>query len=311
MADYICIDGGTTNTRISLVGDKRIIDTVNLHIGAKAGIDNNKLLRAQIKDSIQKLLNDNKRLEADISRILASGMITSEFGLLELRHITLPAGIAELHTSMHTTVLDDISNIPFTFIRGVKTVSDTFETAEMTRGEESEVIGISENGEGVYILPGSHTKIIEIDKNGKITNIKTRLTGEMIAALSQNTILKSAFDIYNANLDKEYLLKGFSFCKANGIGEALFKVRVLRNLFGVTESQAYSFFMGAVLLNEVAPFENIDTKQIIIGGKKQIREALAYLLDKTCNADIICFSDQAVEFSNMLGMIKIFEFKGE
>ena len=38
MANYITIDGGTTNTRISLIKDLTITDTLKFNIGAKGGI---------------------------------------------------------------------------------------------------------------------------------------------------------------------------------------------------------------------------------------------------------------------------------
>ena len=38
MSLYITIDGGTTNTRITIVKNKKIIDTIKLNIGARIGI---------------------------------------------------------------------------------------------------------------------------------------------------------------------------------------------------------------------------------------------------------------------------------
>ena len=178
MANYICIDGGTTNTRINLVCDRKLVDSMKFNVGARSGIDNKMLLRTTVRDGIVELLSRNAMDKANISMILASGMITSEFGLVELPHILAPAGMDEMHAAMHKVVLEDISDIPFVFMRGVKTSVDTLESADMMRGEETELMGLYSE-EGVYILPGSHSKIIKTNAKGQIVNFTTMLTGEM------------------------------------------------------------------------------------------------------------------------------------
>ena len=109
MANYITIDGGTTNTRVSLVKDGEIKEILKYNVGARAGIDDATLLRVTVKNAISKLLLNNNMKEKDITRILASGMITSEFGLYKLDHAVTPVGIEELHNTMKEVVLDDIS----------------------------------------------------------------------------------------------------------------------------------------------------------------------------------------------------------
>ena len=54
MSLYITIDGGTTNTRIALVRDRVIVDSIKLHVGARRGIENKELLVSEIKDAIEK-----------------------------------------------------------------------------------------------------------------------------------------------------------------------------------------------------------------------------------------------------------------
>jgi len=305
--NYITIDGGTTNTRIYLVKNGKITDTQKANIGAKKAIGNNEILKQNIKQGIKEILKKNNMCESDIERILASGMITSEFGLVNLPHITTPAGISDLHRTMYETVFNDISSIPFVFVRGVKTNSKNLENCDMMRGEETELMGLF-CGEGVYILPGSHSKIINAEKNGNITDFKTMLTGEMIASLSKNTILKDSVDIKTAKIDIEYLLKGFEFCKQNGINNSLFKVRILKNMFSANPSQVYSFFLGVVLQGEVEIILSQKPKRIIIGGKKQLKDALTIILEKLSSAKIIKVEDAKADYASTFGLIKIYEF---
>lgn len=310
MRNYITIDGGTTNTRICLVADYKIKDTVKLSVGARFGIDDNVGLKAAIKSGIDKILSDNNMTPEDICRILASGMITSEFGLYKLDHIITPAGIEELHNSMCEVKIDEISDLPIVFIRGVKTGCETLASSDMMRGEETELMGIisDTDGECVYILPGSHSKIIYTDKDGRINHFSTMLTGEMIAALSQNTILKDAVDLSVSDIETEYLIKGFEYCRERGINDALFKTRVLKNLFGCTKEQTYSFFIGIVLCGEIEQVAQSSAGKVIIGGKAQIRNAMAVILENVTDKQIVCLDDNAVDMSTSLGMIRVYEY---
>ncbi len=137
----IAIDGGTTNTKIFLVENGEILGREDT-VGAKFNKD--RLYKIGIKGAIKKLLLDNGLTEGDIEKIICSGMITSDIGLCTLPHLTVPCGLEEMAEGVFETVLPEISEIPFIFIRGVKTGCDSLETADMMRGEETEFIGISD-----------------------------------------------------------------------------------------------------------------------------------------------------------------------
>lgn len=304
MKNYITIDGGTTNTRVSLIKDEKIVKTIKLAIGARVGIDNKKLLVSEIKKAVEQLGNGEP-----IERILASGMITSEFGLYNLSHITAPAGIKELHGAMKEVAIPEISEIPFVFIPGVKVTGEGLHETDMMRGEETELVGLC-NGccaGGIYILPGSHSKIITVDCDGRIVDFSTMLTGEMIAALSGGTILKDAVDLNQSETSEEFLLKGYNYCNSFGINEALFKTRVLKNLLGASENEVYSFFIGAVLHGEIKRIVAENEINIVIGGKAQIKNAMYKLLIHICNKDIILMPDDKADTASNFGMIMIYE----
>lgn len=306
MKSYITIDGGTTNTRVSLVTDGNVIQTIKISAGAKSGIDDKTHLEKEIKAAVDTLTQNNDRIE----KIIASGMITSEFGLYNLPHIHAPAGIGELHTGMYETVLPQISEIPFVFIPGVKTGGTDLEQTDMMRGEETELIGMAEHlrSECMYVLPGSHSKLIKTDKQGRIAEFATALTGEMIFALSQGTILKSAVELSQTEIDDEYLISGYKYCDRNGINEALFKTRILKNSFHCTPSEAYSFFMGTVLQAEIKEIIKAKENTVIIGGKEIIKKAMIKLLHTLCKKEITGISAETVDFAPAIGAIKIYEY---
>lgn len=309
MKYYITVDGGTTNTRISLIEDGKALGIKKLNVGAKKSIDGIAPLKNGITGAIKALLDENGLTENDIERVLASGMITSEFGLCELPHLIAPVGVNELHSGMHEVAFTDISAIPFVFIRGVKTVGGELSKTDMMRGEETELFGLTGaiERDAVYVLPGSHSKIISTDTEGKISRFSTMLTGEMIGALTEGTILKDAVDLSCSETDSEHLLAGYAYAKENGLNNALFKVRILKNLMKRDKKQVYSFFLGAVLCDEIAEILKYGASKIIIGGRRQIKEATAEILRHVTCTKVVTVSECDVELSTSRGMIKIYE----
>ena len=304
MGKYITIDGGTTNTRVSLVSKNKVIKTVKIHAGA--GARDKDYLKTEIKKAICEL-----RKTEEPKRILASGMITSEMGLYNLPHISAPAGIGELHHGMCEVELSEISDVLFVFVPGVRISDGTLEHTDMVRGEETELVGLTDSllNDSLYVLPGSHSKIIKTDSCGRITDFKTALTGEMIWALSKDTILKDAVNLSQSDLNKEYLIKGYEYCRDNGLNTALFKTRVLKNMFERNECEIYSFFMGVLLQSEIAEIIQATESNVIIAGKKQIKTAMVNLLKYLCDKKVISVSDKTAETAPAIGVVKIYEYQ--
>ena len=308
MNTYITIDGGTSSTRVNFLKNGEILDTVKLDIGARACIGNRKEYECKMKSAIDEIILRNKA--SGVERILASGMITSEFGLCNLPHINAPAGINELHKAMYQTVINEISDIPFVFMRGVKLDGKDIDDCDMMRGEETELIGIMQEKYGacIYVLPGSHSKIIKTDRHGRIISFSTTLTGEMIASLSQGTILKDAVDLsITKKILGEYLMKGYDYTVSAGINKALFKVRILKNIFNCSNEEVYSFFMGIVLCQEILNIVKEDAETVVLGGKEQIKKAMALILKEKTNKNIIELDEKTVDYSTSIGMVKIYE----
>ena len=312
MKRYITIDGGTTNTRVNLVENEKITAARKISRGAKAGIDDKDGLKAELKIAISSILEENNLCEKDITRIIASGMITSEFGLYELPHLTAPVGISELHQSTKEVSFPEISSIPFVFIRGIKVVSNSLGEFDMMRGEETELIGLMAlcgcDGNAVYVLPGSHSKIISVSQDGKICRFSTMLTGEMLMALSQNTILKDAVDISISDCNEDFLKNGYLFSKDSGLNKVLFKLRIMKNVFKCSPEEVYGYFVGAILCDEIEYILSLDADEIIIGGNQKLKNATSALLKKVSDKQVTVIPDGDVERSTAIGAIRIFEY---
>jgi len=305
MGNYLTIDGGTTNTRIYLVLDGQVVDSVRFGIGSVGGKENTERLKAAIKEGISNLLSGHGKKEFEIERILASGMITSDGGLCSLPHLETPCGLSELAQAIYECELPEISPIRFAFLRGVRTKHD------MMRGEETEIVGlIDEFGtDCVYVLPGSHSKLIVPDSEKRIESFKTMMTGEMISALSKNTILNGTVDLSIKEHDTPSLIMGYEYCIKYGINDALFKTRILKNLFSKSDVEIYSYFLGVILANEIESLKRYNKKGVVIGGKSQLKKAMCDLLKATTDLEIISVPEKSVDDCVFMGQIKIFEYQ--
>ena len=85
----ITIDGGTTNTRCILWNSSRQrIDEQKREVGVRnTAIDgNNSKLKNAVKECLEQLLEDHSLTYDNINHIIASGMITSDVGIVVVPH---------------------------------------------------------------------------------------------------------------------------------------------------------------------------------------------------------------------------------
>lgn len=221
-----------------------------------------------------------------------------------------PAGLKELREHSKEVLFPEITSIPFVFLPGVRVNGASLEEADLMRGEETELMGIGVGGAScAYLLPGSHSKMVLIDAEGRIVSFSTMLTGEMIDALSRHTILKSAIDLTVDTIEPSALWEGFSYCREHGINEALFKVRVLEKVFQADPIRRYNFFLGLILCDEILRLTKTSAEKFIIGGKKQLKEATAHLLGRVSDKEVICLSEEEVANSTAIGAMRIYEYQ--
>lgn len=309
MSTYLCVDGGTTNTRVHLMRDGVLVDTVRISLGARAGISDKDALRLALREQIAALLHRNSLSETDVRCILASGMLTSEFGLYPVDHIPAPAGICELHRGLVQAELPDISPLPFVFVPGVKIRGGSYRETDVMRGEETELMGISRSvSDCVFVLPGSHAKVIRTDEEGRITDFSTLLSGEMAAALSSHTILAGAVDLSCPTISREYLLLGCEDAGTMGLNRTLFKTRILKTQYNRSPEETYSYFLGAVLYGDLAEILRFRAKTVILGGRASLKHALSILLEANSACFVITLDDTDADTAVARGMVRIFEY---
>lgn len=301
----ITVDGGTTNTRAYLSRGDELLASAGQKIGAGCG-DKAALSRA-VGDLLQDLLRQTGVPCNEIEAVAVSGMLTSELGLYTLPHLPAPAGIAELHAGRKTVSMPEIFPIPLTFLPGVKVGVSDPALFDMVRGEETEFFGLPDaDGDTLTVLPGSHTKLLFSDDEGRITGIETFLSGEATAALAAGTVLRHSVSL-DTPLVADALQEGYALARWEGFSRALFKVRT-HAMCGADIATCTSLFRGILLSGEVGRILETDRRRIAIGGQAQMKEALGILLRGESDREIVLYSDETVRDSVRRGALRILKY---
>jgi 2-dehydro-3-deoxygalactonokinase len=333
MKYFITIDCGTSNTRAILwSGEKKRIASEKRDVGVRdTAIDGaNAKLKNAVRECIEGVMRAASVSFGEVGKIVASGMITSNVGLVEIPHLTAPVGLPGFAAAMKAVLLEDVCPLPIHFIPGVKNASGVsdlsqLEKMDIMRGEEVEscaIISRRHDGSPMLLaLPGSHTKFVAVDAGGMITGCLTTLSGELLAAVTNNTIIADAVGhsfVEESRYDRDMVLFGFDTAKKCGIGRACFSGRILSQFVTKDTQQVANFILGAVLQNDVSAVRNSEAvragagTRIIVAGKNPFRQAfLDILLHEGAFAAVEAFIPEEGIPLSALGAIAVMEKRFE
>lgn len=248
------IDSGTSTTRVRAFDGQRVLAQAVRPVGARdnAVAGHTGPLRAALRE----LVAEVQATVGPAAGLIASGMITSENGLAEIPHLQAPAGAADLAAAMRPVRFPHIAPQPIWFIPGVKVVPQKADPAgaDMMRGEETEVIGLLRllgvRGPATFLHFGSHHKAVQTDGAGRIAGCVTTLGGELLAALSEATVLSG---LLRSRLDREPDAEpweaGAALAARRGLPRALFQARVAGRLLEHSDDWAAGFVLGALAVD--------------------------------------------------------------
>ena len=251
----ISLDWGTTSLRSYLIGTSG-----NILAAREGPYGILQVNNGDFATALRQLAGDWLK-EYAYSPILASGMIGARQGWSEVPYADVPAGLADLHP-----VPFDGFEKPFYFVPGL-VFHNPAGVPDIMRGEETQVIGVGTDG--IFLLPGSHSKWVLVQEN-KIIWFSTFITGELFAVLKDHSILgrmmagtKSDCDAFSRGVSCGALSKSSM--------QALFSARTLA-LFGeLPESGVADYLSGLLIGAEIAEARDmIDTSNtdiIIVGGQ--------------------------------------------
>ncbi|GBD44003.1 putative 2-dehydro-3-deoxygalactonokinase DgoK1 [bacterium HR40] len=185
---------------------------------------------------------------APLAPVLASGMVTSRQGWVEVPYLPCPAGIGELAAALHPLRLADGRILHFVPGLACRQAGDA---PEVMRGEETQIAGALASGPTscLFVLPGTHSKWAEVE-NGRVQRFSTFMTGELYALLCRHSILGRgmAGEAFQASAFEEGVRAGHAPGKATGgLLHRLFGVRT-RGLAGELAPEAAASFLSGLLI---------------------------------------------------------------
>jgi len=314
---YAVVDSGTTTTRVRLWQGGHVTWSESRTAGAKdTAVDGN---TSKVATALRELLDAAGSVATSAPEaIICSGMITSNMGLFELPHLPAPAGPDDTARGMVQRVFPEISATALTFVPGVKTLPGPgglagLATGDVLRGEEAEIVGLREalglEGHMVFLHLGSHHKAITVDGTGRIIASQTAITGELLAAITGRTILKSSVvPLVDHDLNIGAARAGFAAAWETGFGRALFLVRIGEQLGGQTRQTMTSYLLGILAALDVPLLggDSQDTPVIVYGGGA-FPQLLGELLPGEGFTDVRVVSHDVADQAAASGAVRLYE----
>lgn len=332
------IDCGTTNTRVYLVDGEKIIGTGEEKVGVRDTALNgsNNVIKEGLKKAFDKAI-ENAQLSSinEIKYAVASGMITSELGLVDLPHIIAPAGINEL--SENAVVINDKDIFPFDmpiiFVRGIKNnygenakVND-IRSMDFMRGEEVQVMGALRELKPQLpvniVFLSSHTKVVNVNKEGKIEGSITTISGQFFESLKHTSIYKSIENIDSTSECSNYKYEeiadiAYDCVHKSGFLRTMLMPRFMQNLLTTNSEERRLFVDSAIASDDIKIIEEFvrqgfDTKTdyILIGHKNRCKLYSYFIKNYIDNkSNISCVSDkEQIKYLTVSGALEVSKLK--
>ena len=320
---YAVVDSGTTTTRVRVWQGGGVVWSGSRQVGAKdTAVDGS---TAKVAAALGELLTEARATEgAEPDAIICSGMITSNMGLFELPHLPAPAGPDDIARGMVQRGFPAISPVPLTFVPGVKTLPGEggladraglagLATGDVLRGEEAEIVGLR-SALGIarasqFLHIGSHHKAIEVAADGSIVASRTAITGELLAAVTGHTIIKSSVvPLDGLEPDPDAVAAGFAAAREHGVGRALFLVRVGEQVSGQSRERMTSYLLGVLAALDLPLLAGaaLDTP-IVVYGVGAFPAILGDLLPAEGFTDVRVVDTAVAESAAAAGAVWLYE----
>jgi 2-dehydro-3-deoxygalactonokinase len=197
--------------------------------------------------------------------VAMAGMIGSRNGWFEVPYVACPAGPQEIAAGLREVSAASLPGRRIVIAPGVCD-RPARRAPEVMRGEETQILGLldllqRDHGAGPHTicLPGTHSKWVTVEL-GRMTTLRTAMTGEIYAVLKQHSILgagmaevagAAATATSTADEAAAFELGLATSREAGGLLNHLFSVRS-RGLFGeLSASQAAPYLSGLLIGHEL------------------------------------------------------------
>lgn len=307
----LILDGGTSTSRLwATCASGDVVAEARTQVGARDGVSD----RSTIAQAVAGLVTDVSARCASLGFhpkvVVAGGMITSASGLFLMPHVQGPADLAALAVASCVESLPLVCVLPMVFVPGVKFVgpahdslSDTNATAAMhttdlVRGEELLCLGLAAQGllpvGGSVISLGSHWKRLDLDAESRLIFSRSSLSGELVAAVSANTILAESLPHPPAEqLDPAWLMAGADAARSRGLSRAFYEVRLLAVTANTSAEQRNAYMWGAAFGADLPHLLPATDAPVFVVGRDPLCRAFCTLAKQQGRAVTVLGADAA------------------
>ena len=271
---FAVIDCGTTMTRIYIVDEnQQIIASGRKKVGVRdTSITGSRdTLRSGVTELFFEVLEENRIPDKQVEFAIASGMITSEVGLIEIPHLVAPVGLHQLSEGIQEVNDPAVLPIrrPVYFVRGVRNHypenarAQDLRQVDFMRGEEVQCIGIMRSRDLPYpcnlVALSSHTKIMHINRQAQIEASFTTISGQFYEAIVNSTnIGKSIIPVEGEEeggySDEELIQVATDCVRHAGLGRTMLMPRFLQVLMKTNSHERQVFIDAAIAADDLNTF---------------------------------------------------------
>ncbi len=167
-----------------------------------------------------------------------------------------------------------------------------------------ELIGCK--GPAAFVWPGSHTKLVRVDADGRITASTTTLAGEMTSAVARHTLLAASLPAtWPEEPDAEAVAAGARRVASDGLGRCAFLVRIAALSGALDPARRAAFWIGAVVADDAHQFAKHellnDGIPVWIGGSTPARGLYASALAALHSGPVRALSESDADRVSALG----------
>ncbi len=245
---FISVDWGSSNIRTRLVGaDGSIVETRSSNNGVFG------IVGGDFKKALEPLVGDWVATWA--CPMVASGMIGSRNGWLDTGYLWCPVALNTVADHVHTIrdfFVIDGTYVDFAFhiIPGIQCI-DAWDNLDVMRGEETEVFSLCGLHKQLCVVPGTHSKWVQVNAQGEITSFWTAMTGELYSLLTAKSSLSAlmSFGASSSSAFARGVVLGFqSSCE---LLHSLFSVRTLVLRDSLAKHEAPDYLSGMLIGQEI------------------------------------------------------------
>lgn len=318
MSIIIVLESVATQTCAQLWDGRQVVAHAARPVGFRNTVvdGHNGQLKGAVKETIAEVIDRAGLLP---EAVISAGMLTAPVGLFEVPHIPAPAGVADLAGAMVRHDFAELSPLPFYFVAGVKSLpaeltAETLGETDIARGEEAEAIGMIEmanlSGPALLMHYDFTHKAIALDGQGRVIHTRTAITGELLQAVAEYTMIKSSLAPVDKLQPVEAMWRaGLAQARAEGFGRALFLTRVAELIWKKSKEEATSFLLGALMSLDLPLLAGARESgaTVLAYGRGHFPAMLKTYLESEGWPEVRLLDEATARTAPVLGAVRIYE----